>query len=209
MGKNFMRKLLTVAMTLALVMTSCVFAFAADPADSPKVGKVSNIETTANYSKKTLRIAWPKVEGATRYKVYINGQLVKCTTSNIYTFENLRAGRNYEIQIAAVKGNKVGEKSDLVKKSANMRWYKRTTNTKATGLKGKAVISWTKVSGATGYQILQYKDGKWKLVRTVSGGSTTKALVHKLSKGNHQFRVRAIKGNYIGIRTAAYTATVK
>lgn len=209
MGKNFMRKLLTVAMTLALVMTSCVFAFAADPADSPTVGKVSTIKTTANYSKKTLRIAWAKVEGAEKYKVYVNGKLVKTTTSNIFTLENMRADKNYKIQIAAVKGDKVGEKSDLVNKSANMRWYKRTTNTKAKGLTGKASISWSKVSGATGYQILQYKGGKWKVVKTVKSGSTTSALIHKLSKGSHKFKVRAMKGNYRGILTATYTAKVK
>lgn len=204
MGKKFMRKMFALVMTLALVMTSGLFVFA----DSPTVGKVSKVTSSASYTKKELKISWKAVDGATEYKVYVNGKYKTTVKGTSYTLKNMKAGKNYDIQIAAVKNGKEGEKSKPVNKTRSKRWFKPTKNVKASGGKGRTTLTWSKVSGATGYQILEYKNGAWTVVKSVTG-SKTRAVINNLKKGSHKYRVRAIKGNYLGILCATKTVKVK
>ena len=206
MDNKLGRKLFAVVMSLALIMTSGLMVFA-DSA-SPTVGKVSGIDTTGNYSKKTMAVTWTAVDGATSYNIYLNGTKVGTATGTSYTITGLKAGQNYTIAVAAVKNGKEGEKSTVAKKTLSERWFKNTKIKKAKGGKKKATITWSKTKGATGYQILEKKNGKWVVVKTV-GKNKTSATIKKLSKGKHQFRVRAIKGDYIGIWSATKTAKVK
>ena len=71
--------------------------------------------------------------------------------------------------------------------------------------KKKATITWKAVKGAKKYQILQYKSGKWQVVKTV--GKKAKATVKGLKKGNkYKFRVRALNSKgYVGIWSGTKT----
>lgn len=70
-------------------------------------------------------------------------------------------------------------------------------------------LKWTKVSGATGYELEQYKSSKWKKITTAK---TTSFKVQKLTLGTtYKFRVRALKssGNSISYGKYSAVATVK
>jgi Fibronectin type III domain. len=60
---------------------------------------------------------------------------------------------------------------------------------------GKAKISWSKVSGASGYQIQVKKaGGKYKTAASVTKGSTVSKTISKLKAGKkYSVRVRAYK----------------
>lgn len=204
MGKKLARKLFAVVMTLALVLTSGLFVFA----DSPTVGKTSSVSSAGSYSKKSFAVTWKAVKGAESYNVYVNGKKVKSgVTGTSYTVTGLKANGTYNIQITAVKGGKEGKKSELVNKTLNKRWMKTAKIKKAKSGKKKVTLTWKKVSGATGYQVLQKKNGKWVVIKTL--GKKTKVTIKKLKKGKYQFRVRPIKGNWLGIRSAAKTGKAK
>lgn len=204
MGKKFMHKLFAVAMTLALIMTSGAFAFA----NSPTVGTVAKVNSEAQFSKKTMKVSWKAVKGAEKYKVYLNGKLKKTVTGTSCTLKGLKDGSKYKIQVAAVKSNKAGKKSKVYTKTRTMRWFKVAKKVKAKAGKGKATLTWKKVKGATGYQVCEYKNGTWMVVKSV-GKSKTKAVVKNLGKGTHKFRVRPIKGDYLGILCGTKSVKVK
>lgn len=67
-------------------------------------------------------------------------------------------------------------------------------------------ITWTKVSGATGYEVQQYKNKQWTNLKTVS---TNSLAVSKLTTGTtYQFRVRAYKKNWIRTEYGSYSKTL-
>lgn len=69
---------------------------------------------------------------------------------------------------------------------------------KKKGKKNTLTLSWKKVSGANGYEVYQAAKakGKYKKIRTISKGKTTKLTVKKLkAKKTYYFKVRAYKKN--------------
>ena len=65
---------------------------------------------------------------------------------------------------------------------------KQVKITKAKAQKGKAVLAWNKVNGASGYRIY-YKNsenGKWHYVTQIGKGSTT-AYTHKGIKSGKEY----------------------
>ncbi len=62
-------------------------------------------------------------------------------------------------------------------------------------------LKWTKVSGATGYQVYYstQKTKNYKIANTIKKGSTVKATVKKLkSNKKYYFKVRAVKNSQKG-----------
>ena len=67
----------------------------------------TNLTATAN-GQNTIVLAWNSVDGATKYKVYNNGNVITAeVTATTYTVENLQAGTNYCFSVSAL--NAVGE----------------------------------------------------------------------------------------------------
>ena len=58
---------------------------------------------------------------------------------------------------------------------------------------GKITLSWKKTDNTSGYQVQQYKKGKWKTVKTIKKAKTVKYTTKKLKKGTYKFRVRAYR----------------
>lgn len=64
-------------------------------------------------------------------------------------------------------------------------------------------LSWNKVSGATGYNVQQYKNGEWK---KISNTTKTKLTVKKLKTGvKYNFRIRAYKNNGKKVQYGKFT----
>ena len=213
MGNKVMRRLVTVMVALALVLTSGMAAFAATW--SPTTGKVSNVTTVGKYNKKTLKVTWSAVDGADSYNVYLNGKLWKKGGKNVKgtstTLKGLKKGTRYNVVVKSVKGDKesvpseLEESNNIASDQLSKRWFKNIKIKKAKAGKGQATVSWKKVAGATGYQVIIYKNGKWHVAKTV--GKKTKAVITGLEKGKkYKFKVRALKGEYAGIWSGTKTS---
>ena len=197
MGNKFMRKMVATFVALALVFTSGIGVFAAS---SSEVGKVSSINTVEKVSSKSVAISWPAVSNASAYVVYKNGKQVAKVNGTSFTLTGLKAGETYTLSVAAVAkdGKTIGTATSVTGKTASSRWMKSMKFKKIKKGKKKATITWKKVKGATAYQIAYSKDGKTWKYKWVKGGKKTKAVIKKLSKGTWKFKVRAVKGSYLG-----------
>jgi len=152
----------------------------------------------------TIELTWEEEPNATGYEVqqYDNNKKKYARVSmlladkNIYfTKSDLVAGTAYKFRVrpladiggATVYGpfSKVIElttASKLVKPVLTAKPYNYTTNK----------LSWTKVPGATAYQIQKYNSSKkkWTLLKTVKGTSTQNTYLN--CNTTYKYRVRAI-----------------
>ena len=89
----------------------------------------------------------------------------------------------------------------------------KSTIANVTGFKVKSLTStnvtlqWTKNSAASGYEIEQYKSGKWVNVAKITGNATTSYTVKGLAAGTagYKFRMRAVKDGAYSDYTSALT----
>ena len=183
MGKKFMRRMVTLVLALAMIMTSGVFAFA-ETSKSPTVGKVTTVRSDGASSVKYLTVKWKKSGNADQYIVKItrtdNGKSQTYTADGSETSHKFTttAGKSYKVSVTPVYKGKNGKTV-----SGKTRWMKSTKlkSLKAAGSK-KLTVKWTKTTGATGYKIHVYKNGK--LYKTVSVGKVTKKTIKVSSNGS-------------------------
>lgn len=147
-----------------------------------------------------IRIEWDKVTGATGYVVYkqVNGkwQKVAVTKNNVYVFTGLSSGTNYNFAVRAYKTfngknyySTFSTSTDTVKACTKPA----TVNFTLTSGTKKATVSWSKVTGATGY-IVYYKtsaSGSWQRLTVTTGTSFTKSGL--TSGKTYYFTVKAYK----------------
>ena len=87
----------------------------------------------------------------------------------------------------------------------------KPTIANVTGFKVKSLTStnvtlqWNKNANASGYEIEQYKDGKWVNVAKITGNATTSYTVKGLAAGTagYKFRMRAVKDSVYSDYTSA------
>lgn len=162
-------------------------------------GVTSSISATQ--STTSIKLSWKKVSGATGYRVYKYDVkkktyvAIKTTSSTSYTVSKLKAGTGYLFAVKAYKKDSKGK----VYWSSSYRSLSTATKPsvptlKATSSKGKVNLSWTNVSGESGYQVYYAtkKSGTYKKL------TTTKANVYKYSKKltkgkTYYLKVRAYK----------------
>ncbi len=132
-------------------------------------GTSTNVTVTEGYNSVTLK--WDKVTGATGYYIYRatskNGTYKKVgsTTKTSYTNSSLTTNKTYYYKVAAyrtVSGTRVLGKGTPA--LAAKPYLKTTTATGHTTYYEYARISWTKVTGATAYQVYRSDsiDGEYK-----------------------------------------------
>ncbi len=177
----------------------------------------------ASASYKSVKISWKKDKKAKSYEVYRatkkNGKYtkVKTTTATSYTNGKLTTGKTYYYKVRAygtLDGQKLygGYSSDV---KARPVPAKVKASAKAIGT-WRIAVKWKKVSGASGYQIYKAttKNGKFKKLTTVKGGSKTSYTNKKLYKNQrYYYKVRAyrtVKGKAVyGSFSAVKSAKVK
>ena len=115
-------------------------------------------EVTVNAAKKTATVKMSKVPGATNYQIAYRRAgtskwktvLTKGKTS--YTIKKLTKGKVYEFKVRArAKSN---GKYRYGKYSAISRAYLAGTTSKLTAGTGSIKVSWKKIKGASGYEVL-------------------------------------------------------
>ena len=178
-------------------------------------GKTSSV--SASQSTDYIKLSWKKVTGATGYRVYQYNsstgkyKTLKTLTGTSYTVKNLKAGTIYKFAVKAyTKAN--GETLWAASSKTLTTATKPATPTvKATAGAGKVTLSWSKVSGATGYVVYMMDEfGDYEKVGSTKGTSYTKK---SLKKGKtYKFRVKAYKkvdGKYIYSGYKTYSVKVK
>ncbi len=172
-------------------------------ANYPKPGKPGSFRATS-YGYKGTKLTWSKSARAKGYRVYVsttkNGkyrylkQLSGGTnTTNINT--GLKTGKTYYYRVRSydIVGGGVKIFSSYTSKlGAKPKPAKPKNMVLKPGSK-KVTVSWSKVKGATRYQIYRAtsKTGKYSRIATIKG---TKITNKKLKKGkNYYYKVRAYR----------------
>ena len=172
------------------------------PKEAPE--KVQNVKASSK-SYNSIKITWNKAAGADGYKIYRatskSGKYsaIKTVTSAStlsYTNTGLTTGKTYYYKVRAyttINGSKVyGSYSSVV--SAKPSLSKPSLYLSA-GSK-KAYIKWSKISGASGYEIYRAssKKGYYSKIKTITSGKTTSYTNSKLTrKKTYYYKVRAYR----------------
>ncbi|MGN0522359.1 MAG: fibronectin type III domain-containing protein [Eubacterium sp.] len=171
---------------------------------------------SASYNSAT--VSWKKISAAKKYIVYRSTKkssgykAVKTITKNstvTYTDKSLTCGTTYYYKVKAVNGSK----SKLsTAKSVKIVPATSSSLSVSSSTCGKITIKYSKVSGATGYQIYYSatKNGTYKKIASTKSTSYTYSI--GLGKKGY-FKVRAYrtvnKKNVYGAFTAAKSCTAK
>ncbi len=201
------------------VSTSASYSFPVTKARTLKgefaaIGKSSTTAASASYN--SVKVSWTKVTGATGYQVYRAASktgtytMVGETTGTSYTNKSLTTGKTYyykvRVKCAASTATTYGPFSNTV--------AARPVPAAPTGVKAasagytSAKISWSKVSGATKYQVYRAtsKTGTYtKVAETTSTSYTNKSLT---TGKTYYYKVRAY--SMVGTEkvTGSYSAVV-
>lgn len=179
-------------------------------------------KVTSKKSTNSIKLKWTKDAEADGYIIYrYNAKTKKYKTistvsakKNSYTVKRingakgakLTAGTKYTFKVCSYvtkDGNKVKLNEAILKTATKP--VKVTNLTAKKKSSSKAVLTWKKVKGVTGYQIfLKSKNGKYTLVKTVKGAGKTRCEISKLNNNSScQFKVRA----YIKVGTQKVCGT--
>ena len=155
-------------------------------------------------SSTSVTLKWNKGTTASGYQLqqYKDGKWVTIytgtkATDTSYTVKNLKAGTaGYRFRIRAYKtyGNtkQYGSWSSEVKVNTNpygVGGFKVKATTK-----NSITLGWNKGTTASGYQLQQYKGGKWVTVYTGTKATSTSYTVKSLKANtSYKFRIRAYK----------------
>ena len=168
-------------------------------------GKTEKIKATASKTN-AVKLTWTEVTGATGYRVYIyktvDGKTRKKAASvetNSYTLtkdyagKSLKMGTTYKIAVTAYTktGKTVIHAENGV--ALKFKFVPGTPTLKVTSTsKGKATISWSDVSGETGYQVYYSTDNKkFTKLDSYKGWPDAQTKSDLKSGKTYYFKVRA------------------
>lgn len=172
------------------------------PKQAPK--KVEKVKA-ASKSYDSIKLTWKKTSDTQGYQIYRatskNGKYTKIKTISSsstvsYTDKKLTTGKTYYYKIRAY--NKTKDKT-LYGKYSSVVSAKPSLSKPSISLSSKnkkAYIKWSKISGASGYQIYRAKskNGTYSNIKTITSGKTTSYTNSKLTKNKkYYYKVRAYK----------------
>ncbi len=154
-----------------------------------------------------LKVTWKAVPGAVSYEIYRsnskNGSYTKVKTIDevktvSWTDKNVTTGKTYYYKIkatVALEGGTTGTGSASGAKSGKAVPAATTLKAKAGAKQIK--LTWSKVSGASGYELYRStsEDGKYSKIKTVTKGSTKSYTdKSKVSSGKmYYYKIRAYR----------------
>lgn len=152
---------------------------------------------SAASAKKGVTLSWGSVSGATGYKVYRNGTLIKTianTSTRTYTDSAAAAGTKYTYSVHGYSSEYSGRKADAVG-----MWMK-TPTVKAANAASGVTVTWKKVTGAAGYYVYRKKgSGSWTKIATITNANTlqyTDKAVKNKNGTTYTYTVRAYNGGF-------------
>lgn len=143
---------------------------------APAVVKLTAPAIKASTSWNSCTLRWNRINNAQSYILYRktnSGKYVKLKTLNAnttaYKDTKITIGNKYSYVIRASRKTSSGYIYSPTSKAVTVKPNLLRPSTKLKTLKGKQILSWKKVPGATGYVLYQKKgNGSFKKVKTVS-----------------------------------------
>ncbi len=172
------------------------------------------IKTNLTVTEKSVKLQWTKVKGADGYKIYRKSsaddswtliKTIKNGDTTSYTNKNINGTYIYAVRGYYKEGTKTvnGTLSD----SAKIRTLAKVKTVKVTTDKETYTntVKWSKVAGATGYQLYaKVAGGDWEHIVTTESG--IRSFTHIVSANTiHYYKVRAVYGSGV----AAFSETIK
>lgn len=155
----------------------------------------------SNVKYNSLKLKWTKQGYADGYQICDSkSKVIKTLKTNSATITGLTAGKTYKYKVRSYIRNADGTKSYGAFSSVlNATTKLRTPKVKVvSNAKGQARISWSKVSGASGYEIYYKKSSgaKYKKLKTVNNPNIRVCTVRGMKSGDRAyFRIRAFRKN--------------
>ena len=168
--------------------------------DKPTIANMTGFKVKSIFST-NVTLQWNKNSAASGYEIeqYKSGKWTNVAkiTSNAttsYTIKGLAAGTaGYKFRMRAVRDGAYSDYTSVL-----------TVNTNPYGVGGfkcssksstSVTLKWNKGTTASGYQLQQYKDGKWVTIYTGTKATDTSYTVKNLKAGTagYRFRIRAYK----------------
>ncbi|MBR3645186.1 MAG: Ig-like domain-containing protein, partial [Lachnospiraceae bacterium] len=158
---------------------------------------------TREYDK--VKLKWTAVQGATGYKIYRRTPggkfeliLTRKGTETTFIDTGLKTGKTYEYTVSGYA--KIDNVKYVAPKcaAASIKVLPAKPKSVKVTLDGQksCYITWKKVDGAHGYEVYRKKgkDGKYKLVKTISKGTTIKYKNSGLKKGEkYTYKLKSYK----------------
>lgn len=116
------------------------------------------VSLTVSTTTTSAQLMWSAVQNSTGYQVLRNGEVVATTLGTNYVDAGLRAGTNYAYSVRAVQGGVVSIATPERIASTIAVTLAAPTGLRTVAADGSVALSWTAVSGATGYNV--YRDGQ-------------------------------------------------
>lgn len=167
------------------------------------VAKVT-LKTTVVPSPTQITVHWGKVKNATGYQITWardSGFKNIITTTNVsggsttsYTGKNFTKGRTYYIRVRALKKTNSKTYYGAWSGTRAVKYSAVTTPSSLTSSSTTSTsitLKWTKVSGATGYLLMVYKNGAWRQAAWIPKNTNTYKVSSLASGKQHSFKVRA------------------
>ena len=150
---------------------------------------LKKLDTATSYAKVVSSVKNAKVKPSKANAAYGDNVTITVTPNSGYVVESISVNG----KVVAKDTNKATVKAttSTIKVTASVKLVApaQVKGVKATITNGKTTVSWKKAKRAKGYQVQQYKGGKWKTVKTIKKAKTTKCTL-KVKK-SAKFRVRA------------------
>ena len=176
---------------------------------------------TSSSTDTTVKVSWKAVTGADGYKVTLyskNNQKIRSAyTDGIeHTFIKLSAGTTYKIRVTAYKKINGKRQESKVYSSVSVFTKPGTPAVKVKAGSKKAVLSWSRQTGASGYivRMATAKNGKYTKLAVLKGNSKVSFTKTGLTKGKtYYFKVAAYstvgKKTVYGSYSSVKSVTIK
>ena len=174
--------------------------FAYELLDQPTIANVTGFKVKSIFST-NVTLQWNKNTSASGYEIeqYKSGKwtnVAKITgnATTSYTVKGLAAGTaGYKFRMRAVKDGAYSDYTSVLTVNTNpygVSGFKCSSKTSTS-----VTLKWNKGTTASGYQLQQYKDGKWVTIYTGTKATDTSYTVKNLKAGTagYRFRIRAYK----------------
>ena len=168
--------------------------------DKPTIANVTGFKVKSLTST-NVTLQWNKNANASGYEIeqYKSGKwtnVAKITgnATTSYTVKGLAAGTaGYKFRMRAVRDGVYSDYTSALSVNTNpygVGGFKCSSKTSTS-----VTLKWNKGTTASGYQLQQYKDGKWVTIYTGTKATNTSYTVKKLKAGTagYRFRIRAYK----------------
>ena len=168
--------------------------------DKPTIANVTGFKVKSIFST-NVTLQWNKNTSASRYEIeqykggkWVNVAKITGNATTSYTVKGLAAGTaGYKFRMRAVKDGVYSDYTSALSVNTNpygVGGFKCSSKSSTS-----VTLKWNKGTTASGYQLQQYKDGKWVTIYTGTKATNTSYTVKKLKAGTagYRFRIRAYK----------------